>query len=264
MQDSSESKMTETQVKSISDINSETAKNGYKEEELVCEDLNNKFIKEAFKPMIGEDYDSCHRVTGNHKCDIKSKNNIIKGQVKKYKTGQFQQLDRHWVSELVNNIPELNNILPMLKDLFEYPILPNGTHVDKSKSIKKLCNSNYSQETLDNFLNLLNKFKKQILEYAFLGTNLLEKPEYLFGVEYVKNERKKIVVLKISEVINYLQQLNFKISPRKTAIYLGDKGTISMQRKGGDSGRKSSNQLQFKIKLSNLFDNVNYLEYKFH
>lgn len=263
MQHSCESKMTENQVKSISDINSETAKNGYKEEKLVCEDLNNKSIKEAFKPMLGEDYDSCHTVTGK-KYDIKSQDNIIKGQVKKYKKGQFQQLDRHWASELINNIPELNNILPILKDLIEYPILPNGTHVDKSKSIKKLCNSNYSQETLDNFLNLLNKFKKQILEYAFLGTNLLEQPEYLFGVEYIKNERKKIVVFKISEVIDYLQQLNFKISPRKTVIYLGDKGTISMQRKGGDSGKKSSNQLQFKIKLSNLFDNVNYLEYKFH
>ena len=111
-------------------------------------------------------------------------------------------------------------------------------------------------------MDLLNKFKKQILEFAFLGTNLEIQPEYLFGVEYEDKKRSKIVVFKIREVISYLENLKFKISPRKTAILLGDKGTISLQRKGGDSGKKSSNQLQIKIILSNLIDKVSNLEYK--
>jgi len=252
----------EIKVKSLSYTNSEAAKNGYKEEELVCKDLNSEPIKEALHPILGNDYNECNRITGNHKCDIQSDNKIMKGQVKKYKQGQFQQLDRHWVSELIKNVPELNDASQILKYLFEYPLLPNGTHVDKAKAIKKLCNSNYSQEILDNFLDLLNKFKKQILEFAFLGTNLEIQPEYLFGVEYEDKKRSKIVVFKIREVISYLENLKFKISPRKTAILLGDKGTISLQRKGGDSGKKSSNQLQIKIILSNLIDKVSNLEYK--
>ena len=96
-----------------------------------------------------------------------------------------------WVDEviikdtcLIKNIPELDEVSQILKDLLEYPLLPNGTHVDKSKNIKKLCNANYSQEILDNFLDLLNKCKKQIWEYAFYGSNLEIQPEYLFGVEY--------------------------------------------------------------------------------
>jgi len=245
----------------LSYINSQTAKNGYKEEELVCKDLNIPSIKEAFAPMLGDNYNECNRITGNNKCDIQSDNKILRGQVKKYKKGQFQQLDRHWISSICKNIPELNEASQILKDLFEYPLLPNGTHVDKSKNIKKLCNSNYSQEILDNLLDLFNKCKKQILEYAFYGSSLEIQPEYLFGVEYEKTKRNKLVVCKIEDVITYLEKLNFKISPRKTAILLGDNSTISLQRKGGDSGKKTSNQLQIKLILSNLINKVPILEY---
>ena len=257
-----EKEIEDNKVKLLSYTNSQTAKNGYKEEELVCKDLNNKLIKEAFTPMLGDNYNECNRITGNHKCDIQSDNKILKGQVKKYKKGQFQQLDRHWIPDLIDNIPELNEVSQILKDLFEYPLLPNGTHVDKSKHIKKLCTSNYSQEKLDNLLDLLNKFKRQILEYAFYGVNSEIQPEYLFGVEYENTKRNKIVVFKIEDVIKYLEKLNFKISPRKTVILLGDKSTISLQRKGGDTGKKSSNQLQIKLILSNLIDKVPMLEYK--
>ena len=60
----------------------------------------------------------------------------MRGQVKKYKKGQFQQLDRHWMSNIIENIPELNEASEILKNLFEFPLLPNGTHVDKSKKLK--------------------------------------------------------------------------------------------------------------------------------
>ena len=66
----------------------------------------------------------------------------------------------------------------------------------------------------------------------------------------------KIIAFRIRNIINYLETLEFKISPKKTRILLGDKGTISLQRKGGDKGNKSSNQLQIKIILSNLIDKI--------
>ena len=260
---SKEKQIEDLKDNKLSYINSQTAKNGYKEEQLVCNNLNNETIKNVFVSMLGNNYDKCIVVAGNHKSDIQSENKILRGQVKKYKRGQFQQLDRHCVSTIIEIIPELNKDSQILKDLFEYPLLPNGTHVDKSKNIKKLCNSNYTQDTLDNLLNLLNKCKKRILEYAFYGSNLEIQPEYLFGVEYENSKRNKIVVFKIETVIKYLETLNFKISPRKTCILLGNDSTISLQRKGGDGGRKSSNQLQFKLILSNLIDNVPMLEYKF-
>jgi hypothetical protein len=258
---SKEKEIEELKVKLLSYTNSEAAKNGYKEEELVCKDLNNEVIKKVLMPILGDDYDECNRITGNNKCDIESKNKKLKGQVKKFKRGQFQQLDRHWVINIIENIPELNEISEILKNLFEYPLLDNGTHIDKSKSIKKLCISNYSQEILDNLLCLLNKYKREILKYAFLGSNLDLEPEYLFGVEYKDDKRSSLIVFKIEKIIDYLEKLEFKISPKKSAIILGDRSTISLQRKGGDSGRKSSNQLQIKIILSNLINEVENLKY---
>ncbi len=247
----------------LSSINSRAAKNGYKEEGLVCKDLNNKLIKDKFSPMLGNNYNEWNIIKGNHKSDIQSDNKILRGQVKKYKEGQFQHLARHSLSHFIKNIPELNECLQILKDLFEYPLLPNGTHVDKSKDLKKLCNSNYSQETLDNFFNLLNKNKKLILKYAFYGLSSEIQPEYLFGVEYDENnKRNKLVLFKIKDVIKYLKKFNFKISKEKTVISLGESGTISIQRKGGDCGKKSGNQLQFKLILSKLIGKVPMLEYK--
>jgi hypothetical protein len=255
-------KLDKLNIKLVSYTNSQTAKNGYKEEELVCRDLNSESIKKALTPILGNAYNECKRITGNHKCDIQSENKMLRGQVKKYKKDQFQQLDRHWISSLIESIPTLSGASQILKDLVEYPLLPDKKQVDRTKNIKKLCNSNYSQETLDNFLLLLNKCKKQLLEYAFYGPDSEEtRPEYLFGVEYENDKRKKIVVFKIEDAITYLEKLNFKISPRKTCILLGDSSTFSLQRKGGDSGKKSSNQLQIKLILSNLIDNVSISEY---
>lgn len=257
-----EKNIEELKLKLLSYINSETAKNGYKEEELLCKDLNNKIIKEKFASLIGNKYDECFKIKGNHKCDIQSKNNILNAQVKKYKNNQFQQLDRHSITNLINNIPELNDISYILKSLCEYQLLPNGTHIDKTKSIKKLCISNYSQETLDNLLLILNKNKRKILNYAFLGTNIELQPEFLFGIEYNNNKRTKIILFRIKEIIDYLENLEFKISKRKTGIILGDERIISLQRKGGDSGKKSSNELQIKIILSKLIEKVFHLEYE--
>jgi hypothetical protein len=249
--------VTEKTKNNLSYINSQTAKNGYKEEELICKDLNNEHIRKELIPILGNDYDECecNSIKGK-KSDILSKNKIIKGQVKKYKKGRFQQFDRHWINNIVKYIPELKDTSQILKDLFEYPLLPNGTHVDKSKPIKKLCNSNYSQEVIENFLDILNNNITKILEYAFLGTDLEFMPEYLFGVEYVNEKRNKIIVFKITNIIKYLEKLKFKVSKNKTCILLGEQGTISLQRKGGDKGKKGGNQLQFKIILSNLIDKV--------
>lgn len=240
-------------------MNSNTAKNGYMEEEYICNDLNNNI--EIFKLYLGINYDIFIKIKGNSKCDIQTIDKNIKGQVKKYKKNQFQQLDRHWISNLIENIPELNDISYMLNNLCEYQLLDNKTHIDKNKPIKKLCDSNYTKEELDKLLDILNCNKRKILNYAFLGNNTEMQPEFLFGSEYINNNRVKIVLFKIKNIIDYLETLNFTISKNKTVIVLGNENILSLQRKGGDGGKKSSNQLQIKIIISKLIDKVENLEY---
>ena len=134
----------------------------------------------------------------------------------------------------------------------EYPLLPNGTHVDKGASITKLCPTNYSNQILDSFTDTLNDNKRKILEYAFYGTDRQFSPDYLIGIEYVNKKRTKLSFFKIDTIINYLETQTFTIKKSKTVIALGENNAITLQRKGGDNGKKSSNQLQFKIIISSL------------
>ena len=67
--------------------------------------------------------------------------------------------------------------------------------------------------------------------------------------------------MKIEDIIDYLEPLDFTITKGKTVVKLDN--IISIQRKGGDAGRKGSNQLQFKITVSNLLEKVYNLEYNF-
>lgn len=243
--------------------NSNTAITGYKEEELVCNDLNtNIHLRQLIIEISGTTYESFLRINNNSKCDIQSTNKLINIQVKKYKQNRFQHLDRHWVDDLIKNIPELKQIDYILKKLCEKPLLNNGMYVDTSHSIIKLCSSNYSQSILDNFINELNENKQKILNFAFLGTNKDIQPEYIIGSEYVNNKRIKLIIFKIKDILIYLETLNFKITKSKTVIQLGDDSIISLQRKGGDNNKKSGNQLQFKIIISKLQDKVTYKEYK--
>lgn len=241
----------------LSYTNSKTAKDGYNEESLVCNDLNNKLLPKKFFHILGND--KFEQGPTRTKTDIWSKNNDIKCQIKKFKNDQFQQLDRHWVEHFIDNIPGLKGAFQMLKNTIEIPLLPNMSHVDKTKPRQKLCTSNYTKNELDDFITLFNENKRAILEYAFFGIDIKARPEFCIAVEYEKDNitRKKIVLLKIVEMIKYLETLDFKISHMKTGLSLGkNKPPITIQRKGGDKGEKSSNQLQIKITLSRIVEKV--------
>ena len=237
----------------ISELNSHTARNGYREEHLVCNDLNlNMELQNKIIQVTGRPFDTVSRLKGFNKTDILSADNILSIQVKKYKQGQFQQLDRHWVNNLIEFIPELDGIKELLKNMCEYPLLPDGIHVDKSASTTPLCSTNYSNQVLELFIDTLNDHKRKILEYAFYGTDLRFRPDYLIGVEHINKKRSKLSFFKIESIINYLESYTFTIKKSKKVISLGEHNAITLQRKGGDSGKKSSNQLQFKIIISSL------------
>tara|TARA_B100000085_G_scaffold266137_1_gene274515 strand:+ start:10525 stop:11550 length:1026 start_codon:yes stop_codon:yes gene_type:complete len=244
---------------------SDIAKKGYEEEHLVCYDLNNnEELRKALKPILGDEYDECVKVPGTGKIDIKSKNGKLLAQVKKGKLKQIQQVNRNWVSHLIKAIPELESCRDILVNLCEKELLADGKHVDKSKPIQKLDNSNYTKERLDDFLKTLNANKKKILEYAFYGTNDKIQPNYLIGVEYRKSDAKrhKVVAFKIIDIIEYLETQEFIITEGKTVINLGDEGIFGIKRKGGDKGEKRSNHLHIIIKPIDLINKVSNSQYK--
>ena len=186
-------------------INLNTAKGGYNEEGWVA-----RFLQDGV--YVNQDKKS--------KVDIKNDNWNF--QVKKSKKGQFQQVSRGTVDNLIKDLPELEPIKDLLKERCE-----------EKKEFKP------------ELLDTLNKNKRQIIEHALLGHG--EKPDILCVTEWGKrnNKREKITFYEMGDVIESLMQYDFKIRNSKTVIELGP--SFTFQRKGGDGGRQSANDIQFKI-----------------
>ena len=247
-------KMFPKVIKLNSTTGSDTAKNGYKEEELVADDLNtidtllDGLKSDSHKPIGGP----FKKRKGNSKTDVTD--NYHNCQVKKYKKKQFGQVDRHDLSYFVEKIPfnndERNIIIPPLQNMIQYPLQSCHKLCDKALPLKLLTTSNYEQSHLDMIVNILNKYKLEILEYAFYGYDKETQPIYLIGVEYDNKIRKKITIFRMIDVINYLSKYDFVIHKKGSVIGLNK--TFTLQRKGGDSGKKSGNDLQMKLVFSRL------------
>jgi|TARA_B110000259_G_scaffold184757_1_gene232449 hypothetical protein len=185
--------------------NASTAKRGYNEEQWVASYIGNAF-----------------RINEDRRSKIDLTNGDIGIQVKKSKPGQFQQISRGTVDNLVTKLPDLECISDLLKERCEE---------------KKLFNPD--------ILEPLNKNKRILVEHALLGHGT--KPDILCISEWDKRDtkRKKIMFASMENVVDSLMQYDFAIRKSRTVVELGPSFTI--QRKGGDGGRKSANDVQFKI-----------------
>ena len=186
-------------------VNLNTAKGGYNEERWVANFLQDNVY-----------------VNQDRKSKVDIKNGEWNFQVKKSKKGQFQQVSRGTVDNLINDLPELEPIKDLLKERCEY-----------------------KKEFKPELLESLNSHKRKIIEHALLGHG--ERPDILCVTEWGKNnnKREKITFFMMDEVIESLMQYDFKLRKSKTVIELGP--SFTFQRKGGDGGRHSANDIQFKI-----------------
>jgi hypothetical protein len=242
-----------------------TAKNGFKEEEYIRDQLNNNInIREGFEKLLdiklekekekendNTDSDKAKVITGNKKTDIRINN--INIQHKKTKLKEFGQVDRHYVSYLIEKIPELKECETMLKKLCELPIDKETNLCDENSNVIKLDNTNYSTEELNKLINIIEANKEKIIKFAFLGYEEEYKPNVLSISLFDENDkRKKIIFWKMDDVIDYLVKCenSVKIRDKKTVIEIS-KG-LTFQRKGGDGGKKAANQFQFKFVPSDL------------
>lgn len=180
-------------------------------------------------------------------------NNIINIQVKKTKINQSGQIGKYSINAIISDIPELKPIEKYLRQLCELPLIDNF-YCDKSYENNRKLNLSFLET--EYFINTLNNNKRKILEYVFKG-NRNDCIPNLFCISY-KGLTDKIIIYRINDIIEYLMDFSFKIKRSKTVISLGN--IMSLQRKGGDSGRKSGNKLQFKLICSRL-DINNRLEY---
>jgi hypothetical protein len=146
---------------------SSTAKLGLKEEQEMVDMLNgNDSMRESIAILLQGHIDT-HNVSNatlEKNGKIKSDFHVcgVGSSHKKTKEKQFQQIARHNVSLVVEEIPVLAQIGDMLKAMCEK---------DSDGQLKKLNTQNHSQVQLDNLVTLMETHKRAIFERFLQGNN---------------------------------------------------------------------------------------------
>lgn len=236
-------------------LGSQTAKNGFKNEQDVCERFNNwknDEISQNWLVIMGYDLMQIKNVKAivlhGHKADInvqvfvfyKESVDIRNIQVKLVSNKKgFNQIDKRWVKkyqELWNFSDDILKILCLF------------TGELKQGSKKRLFIHEFSQEERDLLLQWFRDNKILVLSDILRGRGEFSAEWVLVAQKLTQDARW--VLKNINEVLQHYSQGDVKISPKGSLKI----GRVTMQRKGGDNGRPTANMLQFKIDPTELFD----------
>lgn len=237
-----------------------TARNGFKNEDDVIFKFNNwKTDVDAQKwlQIMNYDLERIESVTAiklsGYKTDVQAQITIkltfeidaqnIQVKLVSNKKG-FNQIDKRWIDSYSQlwNIPE--DIEHILK-LFTGQIAHN---VKNSKDSRRLFMTEFQEEDQIKLLNFLNLNKILIVNDIIKGRGQFA-TEWVLVVQK-SNNNSNWILKPVNIVINYFSQGDIQITKRGSIKI----GKITMQRKGGDAGRKTANMLQFKLNPIELFD----------
>jgi len=249
--------------KKLIQLGSRTAKRGFKSERDVVKKFNNwqndEDAREWLK-IMGYDLKKIEKVkaiiiTGSHKTDVQVQITIYLKEaiavenlsVKLASNPQgFNQVDKRWVDKYVAmwNIPE--NIAKALK-IFTGEIKPKRKNL---RDPRRMFLDEMDIKTQKLIVDFFNKNKILIVSDILKGSD--EFPvNWMMVVLKKKSEKPEWVLKHINQVLNIFGSGDVKITDRGSLKI----GKITMQRKGGDASRETSNMLQFKINPVELFSN---------
>lgn len=245
---------------------SKTAKDGFQNEHDVIEKFNNwqkediaKQWLEAMNYNLNEiEHVVAHKITGSFKADVQVQINV-EIKLKKLLDVQnlqvklvsnpngFNQIDKRWVDKYTElwNIP--SDVVRVFK-LYTGEIIP---YISDAKDKRRMFVDEFTQEEQSILLNFIEQNKSLIISDILKGRGQ-------FAAEWM------LVILKIKE-----QEVRWALKPMNFCLNLFGNGEveitkqgnikigkITIQRKGGDGGRKTAQMLQFKINPCLLFDKI--------
>ena len=157
----------------------------------------------------------------------------------------FNQIDKRWVDKYAEmwSIPE--NIIILLKK-YTGEILPT---IKNPKDDRRTFVNEFSKSNQDILISWIEEHKTLIVNDIIKGRGKFS-AEWMLVAQKIE-EDAKWVLKPINIVLNHFGNGVVKIT-KQGNIKIGN---ITMQRKGGDNGRKTAQMLQFKINPAELFDN---------
>lgn len=246
--------------KNLVAIGSQTAKEGFKNEDDIVRRFNmwkedaesGKWLEIMGYDLKEIEYVKAVKISG-HKTDVQVQVTIklrkaidvqnLQVKLVSQKRG-YNQIDKRWTDKYAElwNIPK--SIIKTLK-LYtgeSKPVIKNP--IDK----RRMYMNEFSEKAKNELVNWLNTNKVLIVNDILKGRGQFAAEWMLVAVKIIRNA--KWALKPMNEVINYYGGGDVNIS-NKGVIHIGK---ITIQRKGGDGGRKTAQMLQFKIDPTEVFN----------
>lgn len=239
---------------------SNTAKNGFKNEQDIADKFNNWKVDEDAKKWLKimnynldeVEYVSATVIHGykadvNVKVQIKFKNafDVQNIQVKLVSNRKgFNQVDKRWLKSYKEmwNIP--NDVYKLLQYFVgELPPYRQGT-----KDKRRMFLNEFTPQEIDIIIKWFKENKTLIVSDVLRGRGEFC-AEWVLVAQKI-NSDARWVLKNINEVMQHYSKGEVEMTPRGSI----NLGRILIQRKGGDNGRDTAKMLQFKIDPTELFD----------
>jgi len=240
---------------------SQTAKNGFRNEDDIVNKFNNwNTDEDAQKWLLIMQYDltqieyvkavklsGCKTdVQAQVTIKLKEAIDIQNLQVKLVSNPKgFNQIDKRWVYKYVEmwNIPtEIETIIKR----YTGEIKPT---ISNPKDKRRMFANEFSEKEQSNLLTWLNQNKSLIVSDILKGRGQFS-AEWML-VAQKTNTNSRWILKPMNYCLNYFGNGEIEITKKGNFKI----AKIGMQRKGGDGGRITANMLQFKINPAELFDN---------
>lgn len=246
--------------KDLIELGSQTAKNGFKNEQDIADKFNNwKDDKEAkiWLKIMQYDLDDIEYVKADvlhgYKADVNVKVQIkLKSavdteniQVKLVSNNRgFNQVDKRWLKNYNEmwNFPQ--NVYVALQH-FTGELKP---YIANPKDKRRMFLNEMTEDDRNAILNWFSENKTLVISDIVKGRGQFC-AEWVLVAQKVDNNARW-VLKNINEALQHYSEGDACPSPRGSICI----GRITIQRKGGDNGRETANMLQFKLDPTELFD----------
>lgn len=237
---------------------SKIARDGFKNEKDVVRKFNNWETDEdaqEWLKIMGYDLDEIEyviaKILHGYKTDVQAQITI---KLKKVIDAQniqvklvsnpkgFNQIDKRWVDQYVEMWDMPKDVVDLLK-YFTGEYKP----YKEVKDERRMFLTEFSDIEQSKIINFFENNKTLILCDIIKGRGKFA-AEWMLVIQKVGNIRW--VLKPINFVLNHYGAGDVVITPRGSLKL----GKITVQRKGGDGGRKTANMLQFKVNPAELFD----------
>ena len=241
------------------EFGSQIAKNGFKNEKEICSKFENwekdleaqEWLKTMQYNLDDVEHVKADFLHGSKadinvqvKIKLKTASNTENIQIKLVSNVKgYNQVDKRWLSKYKElwNIPN---------DVFELLQYFTGEKKPYKMSVKnnRMFLTEFSKHEQDILLNWFKSNRDLVASDVIKGRGQYA-AEWILVAQNIQNNSRWILV-NINTALQYYGFGEVSIS-NKGSLHIG---RVTVQRKGGDGGRKTANMLQFKLNPAELFD----------